>query len=737
MPITMKSCSCQSTACSSHAEPAGVVQSQFNKPPGGNSLDISIKSFDCADCAQKLEQALTKIPGIVSVKVNFISESAHIIYDNGLVKPAEIITFIQKLGYQAMLVEANAAGSNHNHPKTVFSGDTLKIVIIGLMWGIMLGLELLELLPSAVILINIIIISFGGYPIAKRGIGNLRNRIIDTNLLMLIAITGAIAIGEWSEAATVVFLSGIGNYLQEYTLGKTRQSIRSLMELTPPYARVLRNGQELRLPVEDITIGEVILVKPGEMVPLDGRVQCGSSAVNQASITGESIPVDKQTGDDVYAGTMNMQGVLEVVVTKFAQDTTAAKIIKLIEQAQNKKATAELIVDKFARFYTPIVISLAICLVVVPTVVFQQSFVSWFYRALVLLVISCPCALVISTPVSIISAIGNASRQGILIKGGEYIEQLGKVENIAFDKTGTLTMGRLKVVRVECTGNLSEQQILNIAATVEKYSEHPIAQAIVTEEAATDLVPAVNFIALPGQGASADIDDETIYVGNKRLFCGLGHNLEQYETIWREIELNGETYVLVGTNNILYGIICLADVVNSSGKQVIAELKRYGIAPLMLTGDNEYAAKTVAKAVNIENYYSDLMPENKADIIARLRNQGKVVAMVGDGVNDAPALAEATVGIAMGATGSDTALETADVALMTNDLGKISYAVKLSRNTVSIIKQNIWIAVGLKVIFIIGTVIGVTNLWLAVFADVGASIIVTVNGMRLLAAKKI
>ncbi len=553
------------------------------------------------------------------------------------------------------------------------------------------------------------------------------------NFLMTAAIIGAAAIGEWSEGAAVAFLFSVGNTLQAYTMDKTRQSIRSLMELAPPVALVRRNNEEKRLPVEDILVGDIVIVKPGERIAMDGIVHSGISAVNQATITGESIPVEKTAGDTVYAGTVNEHGALEISVTKSADNSTLAKISHLVEEAQAQKAPSQQFVDVFAKYYTPLVLVLAAGVMVVPWLLFQQPFAPWFYNGLVLLVISCPCALVISTPVAIVSAIGNASRRGVLIKGGAYLEVMGSIDAIAFDKTGTLTQGKPVVTDIVVTNGYSETEFLAMAAAIEKWSEHPLAHAIVEKAKGLGLKTAVHFKALVGRGAQAEINGQTIYIGNVRLFEDLGYDLAAHGKTLADLEQQGKTVMLMGTGNLILGMIAVADTLRENSREAIQALHAAGMKHItMLTGDNDRVAGAIAEKLDLDTYYSGLMPEDKVATVNKIASDYGKVVMVGDGVNDAPALAAATVGVAMGVAGSDVALETADVALMTDDLGKLTYIIKLSHKTVAIIQQNIVFALAIKVIFLLLLLLGMGNLWLAVFADMGASLLVTMNGMRLM-----
>lgn len=697
--------------------------------PGYHMSVFRIEGMDCADCAAKLEKKLAALAGVRTATVNFGAGKLSVEHD---LSDTDIIKAVQQAGYlaipdgQAVRPGAQPSGAWWRKSRTmatIGSGIFLLAAML-LEWGGVSEDIVIPLYLTAMLL--------GGYHVAKSGLYGLKSLTMDTNFLMTIAAIGAVAIGEWSEGATVVFLFSLGNALQAYTLDKTRQSIRALMELAPREALVRREGQEIRLPVEEIAVGDVIIVKPGERIAMDGNVLSGFSTVNQAAITGESMPVEKQTGDQVYAGTVNEQGALEITVIKLAADSTLAKIMHMVEDAQAEKAPMQQFVDVFAKYYTPAVILAALGLMLIPSLVLHQPFDVWFYRALVLLVISCPCALVISTPVSIVSAIGNASRRGVLIKGGAHLEQMGRIRAMAFDKTGTLTIGKPMVTDVMPLTDIAQQELLVLAASVEKWSEHPLAQAIVAQAGHAPLQTVSKFKALIGRGAQGDVEGQTVYVGNRRLFEELGHALAGYEAQLIELEQQGKTVMLVGTVGQVLGAIAVADTLRDNSTEALAALRAAGVHTMaMLTGDNKRVAAAIAEKLHMDTFYSELLPEDKVAALKIIAAKYSSVAMVGDGVNDAPALATATVGIAMGVAGSDTALETADIALMSDDLSKLAYVMKLSRKTVDIIKQNVTFSLVVKLLFVAGTFAGFVNLWLAVLADTGASLLVTLNGMRL------
>lgn len=697
--------------------------------PGFHRTVYLVSGLDCGDCAAKLEKKLAATPGVRSASVNFGAGKLTVEHT---LSDSDIIRIVEQAGYKAEREDKAVYGTQAKKawwktPRTIatmVSGALLMVATV-LEWS---GISEQVLIPLFALTAII-----GGYNSAKTGLYGLRSWTFDMNFLMTVAIIGAAVIGQWGEAATVAFLFSFGNTLQTYTMDKTRQSIRALMELAPPEALVRRNGQEQQMLVEDVVLGDIIIVKPGERIAMDGVVRNGASSVNQATITGESVPVEKVAGDTVYAGTVNEHGVLEIEVTKVAADSTLAKIMHLVEEAQAQKAPSQQFVDVFAKYYTPAVLLGAIGVMVIPWLAFGQPFAPWFYKGLVLLVISCPCALVISTPVSIVSAIGNASRQGVLIKGGAYLEQVGSIQAIAFDKTGTLTIGRPAVTDVVPLDNTDENEVLMLAASIERWSEHPLAQAIVTKAQALGFKQVANFQALVGRGAQADVDGQTVYIGNLRLFEEIGHSLTKYEANLSILESQGKTVMLLGTKDKVLGMIAVADTMRHNSKEAVKSLRESGMGHIaMLTGDNNRVAGAIAGSLELDAFYSESLPEDKVAAVKNIAREYGNVVMVGDGVNDAPALAAATVGVAMGVAGSDTALETADIALMADDLGKLAYVIKLSRKTVAVIKQNISFALIVKGIFVIATFFGVVNLWLAVFADMGASILVTLNGMRLM-----
>jgi Cd2+/Zn2+-exporting ATPase len=551
---------------------------------------------------------------------------------------------------------------------------------------------------------------------------------------MLVAVIGAMFLGEWAEAGTVVFLFAIAQWLESRSMDRAREAIRALMDLTPDAARVRRDDGEDLVPVDRVDIGTVMLIRPGEKIPLDGEIVIGRSDVNQAPITGESLPIDKGPGDEVFAGTINGHGALEVAVTRRRRDTTLARIIHLVETAQAQRAPSQQFIDRFARWYTPGVIVLAVLIATVGPLVTGTSG-EWFYRALVLLVVSCPCALVISTPVSVVSALAGAARHGVLVKGGVHLERLAAVKAIAFDKTGTLTRATLRVTSVQPAAGLTEAELLAAAAAVEAHSEHPIGAAIVEEARARGVVfgRAQNMRALPGLGAEGTVNGAPVVCGNVRLFSERGELPATTRAQAEAMASSGSSPVIVARGTQVIGLIGVADQEREVAADTVDLLHRQGVQRVvMLTGDQEAAARAIASRLGIDDVRAGLLPHEKVAAVQELRRTHGAIAMVGDGVNDAPALAVADVGIAMGAIGSDAALETADVALMTDELPKVAYAIRLSRATVRTIRANVAVSLILKAAFLALAVSGVATLWMAVIADTGTSLIVVANAMRLL-----
>jgi Cd2+/Zn2+-exporting ATPase len=578
----------------------------------------------------------------------------------------------------------------------------------------------------------------GGVTTGRRAWLSVRALNVDMHVLMAVAVLGALILGDYFEGATVVFLFALAQQLERYSLDRARRAIGALMAVAPREATVLRDGIEVRVPVAAVKADDLVAVRPGEQIAVDGRVARGVTEVDQAPVTGEPLPVDKGEGDEVFAGTINGTGAIEVRATRPGHDSTLARIIRLVEEAQSQRAPAQAFVDRFARVYTPIVIVAALSVMFVVPLVTGQPVAEWFYRGLVLLVIACPCALVIATPVSVVSALAAAARHGVLVKGGLHLERASAVRCVALDKTGTLTHGRPEVTHVVGFGSTTARDVIGTAAAIESRSEHPIGRAIMRHAGreGVDVSAGEGHRAIPGRGIEAQVNGRDGVLGNHRLFeerrlCtpGLHDHLDA-------VAERGQTPVMVALDGEAVGLLAMADEVRTHVRQSIAELRAAGIQHVvMLTGDHEPTARLVASEVGVDEVRADLLPEDKVRAVRELRERYGPVAMIGDGINDAPALAAADLGIAMGVAGSHAALETADIALMTDELARVPFLVRLSHRTVSVIKANVAIAVGLKALFLALAVTGHASLWMAVVADAGGSLLVVSNALRLLRAR--
>jgi Cd2+/Zn2+-exporting ATPase len=585
----------------------------------------------------------------------------------------------------------------------------------------------------------------GGWFLLPKAWRAIRQLHPDINLLVVIAAIGASTIGEWVEASAVVFLFGVAEWLEGWADRRARRATEALLELAPKIAVVKREGRFTEVPVDQVALGETIATKSGMAIPLDGVVVVGESSVNQAPITGESVPVDKKPGDTVFAGTINEEGALEVEVTKTTGDTTLARIIRLVAEAQEQKAPTQRFVDVFARYYTPAVTVMAMLVFLVPPLVADGDWNTWLYRACVLLIIACPCALVISTPVSIVAGLTALARRGVLVKGGAHLETVGRLKALALDKTGTITEGKPRVLGVELLNSATLHQVLGVAAAIDEHSSHPLAKAVVAHAKGQNVAyeRASNYQARSGRGAEGVIAGHAYFVGNHRYAHELGVCSESVETRLAAIEARGQSVVVVGhrphdgCEGEVLGIIAIGDTLRPEAKAAVSALHAAGLERVvMLSGDNQRTANYIAQLVEIDEARGDLLPDDKVAAVKSLREKHKVVGMVGDGVNDAPAMATATVGIAMGAAGTDAAIETADIALMQDQLGKIAETIHVARRTLGIIYFNITFALGLKALFLVLTLLGHASLWLAIMADTGATLLVVANALRLLAESK-
>lgn len=755
--------------------------------PPGERWRLRVEGMDCVDCAFQLEQAIGQLPGVARCRVDFASARMTLDLDPARVDREAIVARARSLGYDAteertlLTPPSRRRGAldflvfllrRRQNTLTLAAGVCIILAAIA-PWD-QTTASLAPWLYGAAAVV-------GGYPIARKAVSVVRsNRTLDMNLLMTLAAAGALAIGEFAEGALVVFLFSLGEALEGYTADRARQSIRSLMALAPTEATALRpcldcvghRGQALpdggvytagpcpwcepheqRVPVEELMVGDRFLARPGERIAMDGRVLSGRSAVDQAAITGESMPVDKGPGDDVFAGSINGNGVLEIEVTRLVADNTLSRIIQMVEEAQERRAPVQRWVDRFARWYTPAVVAIAVVVALASPLLGGQPWMDargvghgWLYRALALLVIACPCALVLSTPVSLASALGAAARQGVLIKGGAYLEALSRVAAIAFDKTGTLTVGRPLLQQVVCRASdghdpggacVECEHVLALAAAVERRSEHPLARAVLLGAQARGVAGlyggASEVNALAGRGVQGRVNGSLVTVGSHRYFDAEYPHQEAFCQQVARVEAAGHTTMLVHDGRQVRGFLALADQARAESAAVLARLKRLGVRrTVMLTGDNAATARTLAASLGVDEVRAELLPHDKVVAVRELAARYGSVAMVGDGVNDAPALAAAAVGIAMGGAGVDQALETADIVLMGDDLAKLPWTIRLSREALGIVRQNIVFSLGVKLVFALLALAGMANLWMAVFADVGASLIVIVNGMRLL-----
>jgi Zn2+/Cd2+-exporting ATPase len=687
-----------------------------------------IDGLCCGEEAAILQRRLRPLAGVEDIAADVVGQRLHVKYDAALLSTNAIVEAVSETGMRAWLETEKPLVP----PSSRARG--LLVLLSAIALGVGLLIQFLQGTNATSITAFVVAAAAGGVFPARRAMASVRNRDVDINVLMLVAVAGAMVIGEWAEAGTVVLLFAVAQWLESRSMDRAREAIRALMDLSPVEARIRHGDHEEMMPVERVAIGTVMLVRPGEKIPLDGDVLSGRSDVNQAPITGESLPADKAPGDEVFAGTINGHGALEVTVTRRGRDTTLARIIHLVETAQAQRAPAQQFIDRFARWYTPAVIGLAILTATVPPLV-VGGFETWFYRALVLLVVSCPCALVISTPVSIVSALAGAARRGVLIKGGVHLERLAGVRVMAFDKTGTLTRASLRVTTIVPAHGFSEDDLLALSGPVEAQSEHPVAAAIVAEARARGLtITAGHEVrALPGLGAEGIVAGTLVVCGNVRMFRERGLLTDTAAAMADTIAASGAAPVLIARDGRVIGAIGVSDEEREVAADTIDLLHRQGIRPIVvLTGDQETTARAVARRIGADDVKAGLLPHEKVAAVQALRRMYGAIAMVGDGVNDAPALAAADVGIAMGAIGSDAALETADVALMTDELPKVAYAIRLSRATVRNIRANIAISLILKAAFVALALAGVATLWMAVVADTGTSLIVVANAMRLL-----
>jgi Zn2+/Cd2+-exporting ATPase len=689
-----------------------------------------VEGMDCNEEVVILERRLKPITGVESIAADLMGQRLHVKYDAAKLTTATLVDAIGDTGMRMWL--------EHEEPLATSAVLEWRTRLMGLSGAALVAGWSVDRWDPEVTAFFYALATVAGaiYPL-RRAVSAVRSKTLDINVLMVVAVAGAIAIGEWFEAASVVFLFSVAQWLEVRTLDRARQAIRALIDLSPQEALVKRHGHEHRVTVDDIRVGEEIVIRPGDKVPLDGEIVHGYSDLNEAPITGESLPIDKSPGDEVYAGTINGHGALEVRVTRLRRDTRLARITHLVETAQAQRAPVQTFVDRFARVYTPAVIALALAVMTLPVVAGGDPAV-WFYRALVLLVISCPCALVISTPVSIVAALAGAARNGVLIKGGAYLERLAAVHTVAFDKTGTLTRAEPQVMGVVPLNGAAEHEVVEMAASLEARSAHPIARAIEHHAVRAGLTPspASSFAALHGLGAEGLVGDRRVVVGSEQLFAERGIAVDGDQDLITPHRQAGRTLVLLAVDGLARGAISLADRPRETAREAVELLRGQGVRRVvMLTGDHPATARMIAHELGVDEVRAALLPEHKHAAVRELRDTDGAVMMVGDGVNDAPALAAADVGVAMGAAASDAALETADVALMSGELLKLPYALRLARATLRNIRTNVAISLVLKAAFLVLAMTGHATLWMAILADTGASVIVVGNALRLLRAR--
>jgi Zn2+/Cd2+-exporting ATPase len=755
-----------------------AVESAGYEVDDARTETLSVPGMDCPSCAGKVENALADVPGVSEFDAQ--PASGRVVVTATDTSRDDLVKAVEGAGYDVADVSTDDEPAVES-PRAVWTSTRALKTWVGAAF--LIGALLLEfVVPTANADLfaalgrtftvadvgYLAATAVGGQAVIRNGYYSAKNASLDIDLLMAAGIIGALAVDLYFEAATLAVLFSVAELLERFSMDRARNSLRELVDLSPDTATVRRDGDEEMVPVEEVRVGDTVVVRPGEKVPVDGNVRDGTSSVNQAPITGESVPVEKSEDDEVYAGTVNEEGYLEIETTAKASDSTLSHIVELVEDAESNQTEHEQFVDRFASYYTPVVVTAAILTAAVPPLLFGGVFEEWFVRGLTLLVVACPCAFVISTPVSVVSGITSAARNGVLVKGGDHLEAMGELDAVALDKTGTLTKGELTVTDVVPLNGNGEDDVLRCAHSLEHRSEHPIAESIVgyAHEQGVEEHDVSDFESLTGKGVRADLDGVTHYVGKPALFAELGFDLEhthlttdggvvageemdeeslETESICDDrddcldllsevvprFQREGKTIVLVGTEDELEGIVAVADEVRDGASEAVARLHDFGVSRVvMLTGDNEGTARAIAAQVGVDEYRAELLPEDKVAAVEELVDGG--VAMVGDGINDAPAMAAATVGIAMGAAGTDTAIETADVALMGDDLGKLPYLRNLARKANRVIRQNIWTSLAVKAVLAVGAPLGfVTVVHAIVIGDMGMSLGVTSNAMRL------
>ncbi|GGL48352.1 heavy metal translocating P-type ATPase [Halocalculus aciditolerans] len=715
------------------------------------TLRLSVPEMDCASCAGTVESALADHGGITALSLSPTTGRVEVTFDPDRTSEADIRAAVEAAGYPVEGVVRDGEGDAGalipdtreiwTSRRALHTWAGAAFVALGLLFEFVLSAANATLAAAvgyevtAAGALYLAAVAVAGVPVLRNGLTSLRHADLGVDLLMSAAIVAAVALGDGYlvDAATLAVLFSVAELLEDHAMDRARDSLRELLELEPDTATVTRDGVEEERPVDEVEVGETVVVRTGEKIPLDGVVADGESAVDESPITGESVPVTKERGDEVYAGTIVDGGYLEVEVTSDASDTTLSRIIELVADADAEQTTHERFVDRFAAYYTPAIVVLAALTALVPPLVFGEPVQKWAIRGVAFLVIGCPCAFVISTPVSVVSAVTSAARNGVLVKGGRYLEAMGDVDAVAIDKTGTLTTGDLTVTDVVTGSGVARSTLVGYANAVERRSDHPIADAIVAgtepdDEWSLTRHTVENFETLTGEGVSATVDGTPVIVGSPDLFT----LPDEFADTVADLQAAGKTVVAVSAGNTVVGVIAVADTIRPNAERAVGRLRAQGVdRVVMLTGDNEGTARAVAERAGIDDYRANLLPAEKVDAVEDLR-ETHTVAMVGDGINDAPALAAADVGVAMGAAGTDTAIETADVALMGDDLERLPYLVRLSKQSTTVIRENIYASLGVKALLALGVPFGVVGVATAiVVGDMGMSLGVTANAMRL------
>jgi Zn2+/Cd2+-exporting ATPase len=697
-------------------------------------VDLRIDGLDCAEEVKALRSAVEPLAGVASLDFDILNARMSVEWSGDSPDLDAITVAVAGTGMRA--TPWREEGDDEERSLWSRHGRLILTCLSGAACAAALASQVADQLTLRTALCAVAIVS-GGWFVFPRAVASARRLRLDMNFLMTVAVISAAAIGEWFEASTVAFLFSLALLLESWSIGRARRAVRALMDLSPPTAHVVcpHDGDISDRAVAEVRVGEIVLVRPGERLPLDGAVTRGTSAVNQAPITGESAPIDKSEGDEVFAGTVNGQGALEVRVTREADDTLLARMAHLVQESHRRRGQVEQWTDRFARVYTPAMIAFSVALMLGGPLLGGGAWGAWFYRGLVVLVIACPCALVISTPVTVVAGLASAARRGVLIKGGLFLEIPAHLHAIAIDKTGTLTLGAPRVQEVIPLNGHSRAELLERAAALEAHSQHPLARAVVSCAESEGLTPAAasSHRSLPGRGAEGDIAGQRFWIGSHRLLAEKTEVTGEALAHAESLEDAGHSVVLVGNGRHVCGLISVADAVRGEAAEMVAALHRVGVGRVvMLTGDNAATAQAIARETGVDEVCAGLLPEEKVEAIERLLAEHGSVAMVGDGVNDAPAMARATLGIAMGAAGTDAAIETADIALMADDLSALPWLVRHSRRALRTLRQNIGFALGIKLVFLALAVPGFATLWMAIAADMGASLVVIFNGMRLL-----